>query len=292
MLSIQHRGNRFAGVVLGTCLLLVVGSVTAPAASAVAADSASAAASTQSHHRDDKTDPVLMFAADGMRQDLIEKYIGERRGALPGFAELLRHGASASGGGMLTQAPPNTGAGWYTMATGAWPGVTGSTNNTFHINTQPLGQSTAAFGTGVLQAETIAQSAERGGKKVIQMEWAGGRNGAINGPTVDFRSFFSGRGVTTTFTSPSTDRTDLITSFGLQYDQVELTNQNGCLGRIYFHVPGGIKTGQHWLKVKFAASEVHVPFRILTKEEAKEFSKTWEDLKDEHDANTKAKQNP
>jgi len=127
----------------------VVGSVTAPAASAVAADSASAAASTQSHHRDDKTDPVLMFAADGMRQDLIEKYIDERRGALPGFADLLRHGASASGGGMLTQAPPNTGAGWYTMATGAWPGVTGSTNNTFHINTQPLGQSTAAFGTDV-----------------------------------------------------------------------------------------------------------------------------------------------
>ena len=78
----------------------------------------------------------------------------------------------------------------------------------------------------------------------------------------------------------------------ISYDQVELTNQNGCLGRIYFHVPGGIKTGQHWLKVKFAASEVHVPFRILTKEEAKEFSKTWEDLKDEHDANTKAKQNP
>jgi len=230
VLSIQHRGNRFAGVVLGTCLLLVVGSVTAPAASAVAADSASAAASTQSHHRDDKTEPVLMFAADGMRQDLIEKYIGERRGALPGFAELLRHGASASGGGMLTQAPPNTGAGWYTMATGAWPGVTGSTNNTFHINTQPLGQSTAAFGTGVLQAETIAQSAERGGKKVIQMEWAGGRNGAINGPTVDFRSFFSGRGVTTTFTSPSTDRTDLITSFGLQYDQVELTDATGWTG--------------------------------------------------------------
>jgi hypothetical protein len=76
----------------------------------------------------------------------------------------------------------------------------------------------------------------------------------------------------------------------LSYDQVELNSQTGCLGRIYFHVPGGIKTGQHWLKVKFAQSEVHVPFRILTKEEAKEFSKTWEDLKEEHDASTKAKQ--
>jgi len=78
-------------------------------------------------------------------------------------------------------------------------------------------------------------------------------------------------------------------SKNLTYDQVELSSQNGCLGRIYFHIPGGIKTGQHWLKVKFVQSEVHVPFRILTKEEAKEFSKTWEDLKEEHDEATKAK---
>jgi hypothetical protein len=78
----------------------------------------------------------------------------------------------------------------------------------------------------------------------------------------------------------------------LTYDQVELNSQSGCLGRLYFHIPGGIKTGQHWLKVKFANGEVHVPFRILTKEEEKEFRKTWEDLKDEHDASTKAKQKP
>jgi hypothetical protein len=78
----------------------------------------------------------------------------------------------------------------------------------------------------------------------------------------------------------------------LTFDQVELNSQSGCLGRIYFHIPGGIKTGQHWLKVKFANGEVHVPFRILTKEEEKEFRKTWEDLKDEHDASTKAKQKP
>jgi hypothetical protein len=76
---------------------------------------------------------------------------------------------------------------------------------------------------------------------------------------------------------------------GLSYDQVELNSMSGCLGRIYFHVPGGIKTGQHWLNVKFAESEVQVPFRILTKEEAKEFSKTWEDIKEEHDEATKQK---
>jgi Type I phosphodiesterase / nucleotide pyrophosphatase len=74
----------------------------------------------------------LFFASDGPRQDLVEKYAAQ--GVMPTMRGLLKNGASASGNGLLTQAPPNTGAGWYTLATGAWPGVTGSTNNTFHIN--------------------------------------------------------------------------------------------------------------------------------------------------------------
>ena len=98
-----------------------------------------------------------------------------------------------------TQAPPNTGAGWYTLATGAWPGVHGSTNNTFHINGQPFAQPHRRLRPGVLQAESIAQSAERGGLKVAQVEWAGGRNATIQGPTIDFQTFFSGRGVATNF---------------------------------------------------------------------------------------------
>ena len=65
----------------------------------------------------------------------------------------------------------------------------------------------------------------------------------------------------------------------LAYDQVELSPDRGCLGRLFFHVPGGIKVGQHWLIVKFGDSEVQVPFRILTKDEQKEFSKTWDDIK-------------
>ena len=81
----------------------------------------------------------------------------------------------------------------------------GSTNNTFHINGQPFANRTAAFDPGVLQAETIAQAAERGGKKVAQIEWAGGRGASINGPTVDFRGFFSGRGVATNYIVPTDD---------------------------------------------------------------------------------------
>ena len=59
---------------------------------------------------------------------------------MPTMRTFLKKGTSATGNGLLTQAPPNTGAGWYTLATGAWPGVHGSTNNTFHINGQPFAQ--------------------------------------------------------------------------------------------------------------------------------------------------------
>jgi len=67
------------------------------------------------------------------------------------------------------------------------------------------------------------------------------------------------------------------------FDQVDLSWRRGCLGRIYFHVPGGIKHGQHWLNVQFEKSLVRVPFRILTKEEEKKLSKSWKDIKKEHE---------
>ena len=104
------------------------------------------------------------------------------------MADFLKKGTLATGNGLLTAAPPNTGAGWYTLATGAWPGVHGSTNNTFHRNGQPFASRTTAFDAGVLQAESIAQSAERAGLRVAQVEWAGGRNATTQGPTIDFRS--------------------------------------------------------------------------------------------------------
>ena len=73
----------------------------------------------------------------------------------------------------------------------------------------------------------------------------------------------------------------------LAFDEVELSSSRGCVGRLYFHVPGGIKVGQHWLTVNFGESEVQVPFRILTKEEEKEFKDSWQDIKKAHDASTK-----
>jgi 2',3'-cyclic-nucleotide 2'-phosphodiesterase (5'-nucleotidase family) len=200
-------------VVVILALLLSVLYAPAMAASTVAVPDA--ALSSGSDHRDD-SESVIFFAADGMRQDLVETYAAQH--LLPNMGSLLRTGAKAADGGLLTQAPPNTGAGWYSLATGAWPGVHGSTNNTFFINGQVFSTTrTAAFDTGVLQAETLAQAAERGGKKVAQIEWAGGRNGAINGPTVDYITFFSGRGVSTNYIG-SIDDPAFVASFGLQFD--------------------------------------------------------------------------
>jgi hypothetical protein len=73
----------------------------------------------------------------------------------------------------------------------------------------------------------------------------------------------------------------------IAYDQVELSSTRGCVGRLYFHLPGGIKIGQHWLIVNFGESEVQVPFRIMTKEEEREFRKSWEDIKKAHEATLK-----
>jgi 2',3'-cyclic-nucleotide 2'-phosphodiesterase (5'-nucleotidase family) len=184
---------------------------------------------------------LIFFVADGMRQDIAERLAEARtlrdampaaplpplvenilrkllaQPLLPTFRALFRKGVAAEKDGLLTQAPPNTGTGWYSLATGAWPAVHGSTNNTFHINGQPFGNRTAAFDAGVLQAETIAQATERGGKKVAQIEWAGGRIGTIAGPTLDGRTFLSGRGVATNYVS-LLDKANFIASFGLQFD--------------------------------------------------------------------------
>jgi hypothetical protein len=65
----------------------------------------------------------------------------------------------------------------------------------------------------------------------------------------------------------------------MPWDQVELSSQRGCVGRLFFQVPGGIKYGQYWLNVKFDKSVVRVPFRILTKEEEKLLSRNYSDIR-------------
>ncbi len=139
------------------------------------------------------TTKAVLFSSDGMRPDLMERYV--QAGAMPTYASLLATGVKGANG-MLQAFPPNTGVGWYTMATGTYPSEHGSTNNTYHrVGESNFNNRTSFSAAGTLQADTLAAAAERAGKKVAQIEWVGGAQARIAGPTVDFTNFFSTRGV-------------------------------------------------------------------------------------------------
>jgi 2',3'-cyclic-nucleotide 2'-phosphodiesterase (5'-nucleotidase family)/predicted AlkP superfamily phosphohydrolase/phosphomutase len=201
--------------------LLMSAFVTTGGASATVAD-ANATAGTKPRG--------VVFSSDGMRPDLMERYAA--RGFMPTYRDLMRTGVPGANG--LTQAfPPNTGVGWYTLATGTWPGEHGSTNNTFHRTGEASFNNSTSFATpGILQADTLAGSAERAGKKVAQVEWAGGANAGIAGPTVDFVNFFSTRGVLTTPAVPAEQSG--AAAFGLSYQIAAFTPAAG-----WSNVPAG-----------------------------------------------------
>jgi hypothetical protein len=68
---------------------------------------------------------------------------------------------------------------------------------------------------------------------------------------------------------------------GPVFDEVELSPNRACLGRVYFQVPGGIQLGNYNLDVHFADSILKVPVEIMTKEQAKEFEKKWKEAEKE-----------
>jgi 2',3'-cyclic-nucleotide 2'-phosphodiesterase (5'-nucleotidase family)/predicted AlkP superfamily phosphohydrolase/phosphomutase len=192
-----------------------------------------AAPPASAHHpRTTRDTPVVLFSSDGMRPDLMQRYAGE--GEMPAYARLMRVGATGRNG--LTQGfPPNTGQGWYTLATGAYPGVHGSTNNTFFDTRQTFDKSdsfsfhgNATPGTdptNVLEAQSVASSAEQAGKTVAQLEWTGGLNANIAGPTVDYANFYSQRGVVETPVNPTKQAS--AAGFGLSYQVANFTDAAG-----------------------------------------------------------------
>ncbi len=196
---------------------LTVGLVaTGPAAAAPAADH-----------------PVVLYSSDGMRPDLMQRYA--EAGLMPTYQRLMDSGATGRNG--LTQGfPPNTGTGWYTMATGAYPGVHGSTNNTFFdtrltfdqslsFSFHGNGSSPGTDPTNVLQAQSVAASAEQAGKQVAQVEWTGGLNANINGPTVDYANFYSRRGVLEAPADAAKQAS--AANFGLSYETAAFTPASG-----------------------------------------------------------------
>lgn len=173
---------------------------------------------------------AVLYASDGMRPDLVDRYSAQ--GYMPTYADLIRRGVKGANG-MQQGFPPNTGVGWYTLATGTWPGEHGSTNNTFHRTGEGNFNNRTSFSTsGVLQADTIAAAAERAGKKVAQIEWVGGANAAIAGPTVDFATFFSTRGV---LAAPLNSQEQAgAAAFGLSYQVASFAAASG-----WSNVPAG-----------------------------------------------------
>ncbi len=167
---------------------------------------------------------VVFFAADGMRPDLMEKYVAE--GAMPAYGDMINKGVKGENG--LVQAfPPNTGVGWYTLATGTYPSEHGSTNNTFFRGGDAFNNRTAAFSAGVLQADTIAEAAERAGKKVVSIEWSGASRTAteLKGPVIDYRNFYSNRGLWTNWDVPGQPAG--ANAFGVQYQRFDLADATG-----------------------------------------------------------------
>jgi 2',3'-cyclic-nucleotide 2'-phosphodiesterase (5'-nucleotidase family)/predicted AlkP superfamily pyrophosphatase or phosphodiesterase len=160
---------------------------------------------------------VIFFSSDGMRPDLMERYAD--KGLMPTYRRLMRSGVRGRNG--LKQAfPPNTGVGWATLATGTWPSEHGSMNNTFHRPGGDFNTSTSFAAPGILQADTIAQAAERAGKTVVAVEWAAARGftPALKGPVIDFRSFIGGRGIVLNYDIPG----QTAAAFGVQYQKKDL----------------------------------------------------------------------
>ncbi|HEY5903166.1 MAG TPA: alkaline phosphatase family protein [Anaerolineales bacterium] len=199
--------------------LLILSLVILPAGAAAAPSSASALANK-----------VIFFSSDGMRPDLMEKYAAA--GAMPTYASLMAKGQRGDNG-MVQAFPPNTGVGWYTMMTGTYPAEHGSINNTYHrVGEGNFNNRTSFSALGTLQADSLAKAAERAGKKVAQVDWVGGANEGVDGPTVDFVNFFSTRGVLAAPAVPAEQAG--AAAFGISYQVASFAAASG-----WSNVPAG-----------------------------------------------------
>jgi 2',3'-cyclic-nucleotide 2'-phosphodiesterase (5'-nucleotidase family)/predicted AlkP superfamily phosphohydrolase/phosphomutase len=192
---------------------------------------------------------AILFASDGMRPDLVDRYAAQ--GAMPTMKDLMRRGVKGQNG-LLQGFPPNTGVGWATLATGTWPGEHGSTNNTVHRTGEGnFNNSTSFAATGVLQADHIAQAAERAGKTVAAVEWVAARSlvPPLQGPVVDFRSFFSRRGIVLNYDLPGQPAG--ANAFGVDYQRVDLEPAAGWTNVPSSHSPA--RQQQFTLTTTFAA---------------------------------------
>jgi 2',3'-cyclic-nucleotide 2'-phosphodiesterase (5'-nucleotidase family) len=136
----------------------------------------------------------LIFIADGMRPDLVEKWKAE----MPNYARIFDQGVTGENG-MVSQIAGNTGAGWTSISTGSWVATHGQVNNTYHIVSNGILTTTSGFDGSRNQAETYGEVVEKAGKKVAILDWAGSLPTRLKGPVIDFRNFYSSRGVVSNY---------------------------------------------------------------------------------------------
>jgi hypothetical protein len=134
-----------------------------------------------------------MYASDGMRPDLMEQYAAGRRHAHlrladgEGRARRQRHGPGLPAQHRCRLVHDGHGH----LSVGA---RLDEQHLPPHRRVQ-LQQPDELLGRRDTPGRHHRASAERAGKRVAQIEWVGGAQAGIAGPTVDFTNFFSTRGV-------------------------------------------------------------------------------------------------
>ena len=115
--------------------------------------------------RAQQPNPVILFVADGVRQDMMEELAAE--GKLPNYQALLEQGVDG-GKGLIPSAPAVTAPNWATLATGLSPGKHGAVDNWFYDNRRdyPL-IGIDGFQPWSHLGESIAATATSQGKTVL-----------------------------------------------------------------------------------------------------------------------------
>ncbi len=160
------------------------------------------------------------------------------------MAAMLKSGASSGENGIRTQAPTNTGAGWYTLATGAWPAVP------FHQQYLPCNGASfssrkAAFDAGFCRLSRLP--------RLLSAVVKGGADRMVGRPERCHRRAHRGlpslsvrKGCSDNYIDPA-DIPSFIASFGLQFD-----HPAGYAGQAL--CPRPALTGRGWTNIPLSFS--------------------------------------
>jgi 2',3'-cyclic-nucleotide 2'-phosphodiesterase (5'-nucleotidase family) len=168
---------------------------------------------------------VLLFAAPGMRPDLVEAFAAE--GALPAIADMTETGASGESG-LIGPFPATMGTSLPTLLTGTWPAEHGIVGDRFFRTGSPNFADVADWDdAGLIQADTLPQAAERAGKTVVSVGMGGvsGLDQGLSGPVVGEAEALSQAGVVANF--DVVEQTAEAERLGVGYDRVELRPAEG-----------------------------------------------------------------